>query len=135
MSQIRSSMKGLHVAAFSYCDIDEIYAEAAEAGIQHVVWYSNRNIPPLEENIEGFRRRVLSFQSILTDYADIVEDQCHIMAVTHADFLNVRLQLLDPNSLYAPLECGFFVETFLTGDADTELGSAVSSMHRVEKIM
>ena len=135
MSQIRSFLKHSDVQSFSYCSIDEVHMEAAKAGIEEFIWFTERNVPPLDEDNDGFYARVRSFDKIVEDYACIIPDHRRIVVVTHADFLNVRLQQLEPQSLYAPLECGFFMETISSRNDDCEERSAVSCMHRMDKIM
>ena len=135
MSQIRSFLKHGDVRPFSYCSVDEVHMEAAKAGIEEFVWFTERNVPPLDEDNDGFLARVRSFDKIVEDYAHIVQDRRRIVVVTHADFLNVRLQLLEPQSLYAPLECGFFMETISARNDNCEERSALSCMHRMDKIM
>ena len=58
MSQIRSFLKHSDVQSFSYCSIDEVHMEAAKAGIEEFIWFTERNVPPLDEDNDGFYARV-----------------------------------------------------------------------------
>ena len=89
-------------------------------------------VAPLQRSLDGGKRKQKLLQNA---FACISKDNAtssnvpwsSALVVTHADLLNQRLQQLEPNALYAPRCCGWFVEDPRT--------NVVLGMNDCDKIM
>ena len=72
-------------------------------------------VAPLQRTFDTNKQRVVLLRSAIANATEenttsTVSPWSSALVVTHADLLNQRLQHLEPNALYAPRCCGWFVE-------------------------
>jgi broad specificity phosphatase PhoE len=140
MTQVKSALSKSNMLEkdWCYCSEQEVKDLAKSFGFDRVVWNREENQPGVDETVGAFADRVKHVHTTLGQYCDGTEAKNNVV-VTHADFLNMRLQMLLPESIYAPKECGFCVEAVDVGRAPTE-GSVgalnkIVEMYRIQKIM
>ena len=67
-------------------------------------------VAPLQRAFDATKQTVALLRSAIANVTEENTSWSSALVVTHADLLNQRLQHLEPNALYAPRCCGWFVE-------------------------
>ena len=93
-------------------------------------------VSPLQRSLDNHTRKQDLLRNIVANISELSTSSDHpdelntswtsALLVTHADLLNQRLQRLEPNALYAPRCCGWFVE-----DPRTNVVVGMDDMDRI----